>query len=277
MIEIKIDQEFKSLIPPLTNDEYSQLESNCKEEGIRDPLIVWGNTLVDGHNRYEIALKENLSFKVEQKDFEDREAVKMWIIRNQLGRRNLSAYDRSILALKLKPKIAEKAKENEKLGGKGSQKSVDHTVDTQKELAKIAGVSHDTIHKVEKIEEKATPKTKQLIREGKLSINQAYNSVMPKKKTDPVKTAKKEHEEFKSQKVTSITDVKNDKINKRIISTDMVQRLIKLVNGVIDFASECKDDYDEIKEFYPDGEMQILKAQCDICKKIFEHISESLI
>ncbi len=58
---------------------------------------------------------------------------------------NLFNYGRSSLALKLKPVFAERAKENERLGGKGSQKSVNHKTDTQKELAKIASVSHDTI------------------------------------------------------------------------------------------------------------------------------------
>ena len=70
-------------------------------------------------------------------------------LKNQIGRRNLPTYVKAQLALKLKPALAEQAKENERLGGKGSQKSVNHKTDTQKELARIAGVSHDTIHKVE--------------------------------------------------------------------------------------------------------------------------------
>lgn len=77
--------------------------------------------------------------------------AKEWIILNQFSRRNLSAYDRSLLALKLKDMFQEKAKENQR-GGQGgvllSQKSVEAKIDTKKELAKVAGVSHDTIHKV---------------------------------------------------------------------------------------------------------------------------------
>ena len=74
-----------------------------------------------------------------------------WIIKNQFGRRNISAYDRSILALRLKPIIAQQAKSNQGIRTDISQNSV-KCVDTQKELAKLAGVSHDTIAKVEKIE-----------------------------------------------------------------------------------------------------------------------------
>ena len=105
--------------------------------------------------------------------FDDESDVKIWIIKNQFGRRNLSSYDRSVLALELKPLITEKAKSNMSSGGKGSQKSVNLKIDTQKELAKIADVSHDTIAKVEKIEKSATPEIKQLVKNGDITINQA--------------------------------------------------------------------------------------------------------
>ena len=55
MINLKIDPEFQSQIPPLTDDEFKQLEENILKEGkLLSPLIVWNNILVDGHNRYEI-------------------------------------------------------------------------------------------------------------------------------------------------------------------------------------------------------------------------------
>ena len=58
MINLKIDPEFQSQIPPLTDDEFKQLEENILKEGkLLSPLIVWGNTLVDGYNRYAILQK----------------------------------------------------------------------------------------------------------------------------------------------------------------------------------------------------------------------------
>lgn len=79
------------------------------------------------------------------------------------------AYDRSLLALKLKPVIAEKAKESQGARNDICQKS-DKSIDTKKELANIAGVSHDTIHKVEAIEAKAAPEVKEQLRKGDISI-----------------------------------------------------------------------------------------------------------
>ena len=179
-MSIIIDNEFKTLIPPLTSEEYKQLEENCVKAGIRDALVVWpqddgNNILIEGHNRFEISANHGgIPFETKSMYFSGRDAAKRWIIENQFGRRNLSAYDRSILALKLKPLIAEKAKEQQGTRTDIRQISDKSSIDTKKELAAIAGVSHDTIHKVEVIEREATPETKQLVREGQISINQAY-------------------------------------------------------------------------------------------------------
>ena len=92
MINLKIDPEFQSQIPPLTDDEFKQLEENILKEGkLLSPLIVWGNTLVDGHNRYAILQKHpEIYFSTMPLPFESREEVLAWICKNQLGRRNLS-------------------------------------------------------------------------------------------------------------------------------------------------------------------------------------------
>ena len=92
MINLKIDPEFQSQIPPLTDDEFKQLEENILKEGkLLSPLIVWNNTLVDGHNRYAILQKHpEIYFSTMPLPFENREEAIAWICRNQLGRRNLS-------------------------------------------------------------------------------------------------------------------------------------------------------------------------------------------
>ena len=85
-----IDEQFRTLIPPLTEDEFSRLEESILKDGIRDKLVVWGDTLIDGHNRYRIATEHGLAYETVQKDFESREHALNWIISNQLGRRNLN-------------------------------------------------------------------------------------------------------------------------------------------------------------------------------------------
>lgn len=181
IVNINIDSEFKGLIPPLTSDERQGLERSLLAEGCRDALVLWGDTLIDGHNRFEICTRNNIPFKTVQKEFADRRSAIEWIILNQFGRRNLPSHERARLALRLKPVIAEKAKENQYSGVNQyteslSQNSVKPSarIDTQKELAKIAGVSHDTIAKVEKIEKSAPEPIIEASRKGEISVNAAY-------------------------------------------------------------------------------------------------------
>ena len=110
MQTLQIDPEFQSLIPPLSDDERAELETSLKSEGCRHPLDVWHGVIVDGHNRYAICQAHGIPFEVKEHEFEDRDAAKEWILRNQLARRNLNNYARAALALRLKAVIAARAK-----------------------------------------------------------------------------------------------------------------------------------------------------------------------
>jgi N6-adenosine-specific RNA methylase IME4 len=208
---MKINQEFKNLIPPLSEDEYNQLEKNCIAEGIRDSLVTWQGTLIDGHNRYEIATKHNLPYTTIEKEFDNENEVIEWIIYNQFGRRNLSNYQRSVLALRLEPIFQEKAKENQK-GGKGgillslnSEKAT--AIDKYKEMAKVAGVGHDTIAKVKKIEQEAAPEVKQKLLIGEMSINEAYQNIRREEKKSEVQEKITELKQKEVQPTTNKYDV----------------------------------------------------------------------
>ena len=187
---MKVNEEFKRLIPALSNEEFAQLERNCLQDGIRDAIVVWNDTIIDGHNRFAIAQKHGLEFRTESKQFDTEGDVKEWMIMHQFGRRNLSVWDRSQLALKLEDVFKAKAKENlSKAGSSFSPKEgcqisdkVAQPVDTKKELAKIANVSHDTIAKVKHIEAKATPEVKAQLSTGEVSINQAYKDIKKEEK-----------------------------------------------------------------------------------------------
>lgn len=118
---IVIDSEFKALIPPLQAEEFAQLEANILADGCRDPLVVWGGTLVDGHNRHAICSKHGLHFDSIEIDFDDRSYAVEWIIKNQFGRRNLQPYQRGTLALKFKDTLEQRAKEKESIRKKITQ------------------------------------------------------------------------------------------------------------------------------------------------------------
>jgi len=142
---IKIDDEFKNLIDPLTKEERELLEASCISEGIREKIIVWHETIIDGHNRYDIAQKNNLSYETMQKEFESRDEVVKWIINNQLGKRNITEEQKSYL----RGKRYEAEKKN--IGGTGANQykeqsyQNDNSAKTAELLAKEYNVGTATI------------------------------------------------------------------------------------------------------------------------------------
>ena len=184
MINLKIDPEFQSQIPPLTDDEYKQLEENILKEGkLLSPLIVWNNTLVDGHNRYAILQKHpEIYFSTMPLPFESREEVLAWICKNQLGRRNLTPEQKYYLM--------GKQYEAEKAAHGGDRKSSDakssslkaNLIDNSKTCDRIAeenGVSKDTVIRSSKymkgveIAEELMPGLKQSILSGQTKVSKA--------------------------------------------------------------------------------------------------------
>ena len=133
-----IDNEFKSLIPPLEEDEYNELRNSIKKEGVRDVLITWKGILIDGHNRKKIADEFKIKYKVREKKFKDRNEVIIWMIDNQLGRRNISKYDRTRLALKKEVLLKPIAKANMSLAkGRGIKgRQISALVKVREEVAK---------------------------------------------------------------------------------------------------------------------------------------------
>ncbi len=196
---ILIKDEFKKLIPALTAEEFKQLEQNCLDEGIREKIITWNGFIIDGHNRYEIATRWNLEYETEAKRFKDENEVKEWMINNQFGRRNLSNYQRSVLALELESVFKEKAKESkiEKITHFRNTNELLPMLakpDTRKEIALIANVSHGTLDKVKVIKAKASEEIKAKLSTGEVSINQAYQDIKKEEKKEEQKVKKQEYE-----------------------------------------------------------------------------------
>ena len=201
-MEFTIDPEFRDLLPKLSEDERQRLVSDINQNGCRDKLVVWKewNILIDGHNRYEICTDLDLPFETVEMSFTGRDDVKLWMIRNQLARRNITDAKRVTLNLMLKPVLASKAVENIRGGDHGNQ----HTggkvatlsnstklpeterLNTRSEIAKASGVSENTVHKVETVLKKADEPTKEKMLSGEISINKAYQAVKPPVVQKPV-------------------------------------------------------------------------------------------
>lgn len=152
--------ELKRFIPPLSQEEYKQLEQNLLEHGCKDPLTIWETTerdagiseieniiyvILDGHNRFEICKNNQIDFKISTPlKFDSMDTAKDYMINHQLGRRNLNpeqiSYFRGLKYISLKK---EKGKyEREEHNGK-----IYHyeKTTTAQDLAKEFNISEKTI------------------------------------------------------------------------------------------------------------------------------------
>lgn len=193
MKKITVDPEFKSNIPPLSDEEFAQLEKNILADGCRDPLVLWGQLLVDGHNRYAICTKHGLPFDTVQKKFASRDEALDWTDANQLGRRNLTPDQRSIIRGRRynRTKKAAHSRPANTGGAKSPSAEVALQVNTAKALADQHGVSERTIKsdgkRAEAIDKLAltAPEQAQAVLDGKKRFNEVRREI----KLDSVKEA----------------------------------------------------------------------------------------
>ncbi|MFL6675323.1 MAG: hypothetical protein ACJ8LG_18775 [Massilia sp.] len=178
-MNITINDDLRSFVDPLTEVEYAALERSLLAEGCRDALVLWNDTLIDGHNRYAICKKHGIEFRtVQNNSFASLEDVMLWMIDNHLARRSVSDFQRGLLALRKKEivaaRMAQKAGEPEP---KGEEPAAPEPPpwNTREEVAKAARVSSNTISQIERIQKAATPQLIDAVRAGTISINAAAN------------------------------------------------------------------------------------------------------
>lgn len=184
---LQIDPEFQNKIPPLTDEEFNQLEENILEAGeVREPIITWNGVIVDGHNRYKIVQKHpEIKWRTLEMKFANKWAAIEWMCKNQLGRRNLTENQ----ITRLQGKMFE-ARRNSQGGDRKSQRARDEKSKPQNEvlisknkhgtageIASELGVAHATIERayqfskgIDAIQE-VSPETADKILSNKLNVS----------------------------------------------------------------------------------------------------------
>lgn len=200
-MNIVVDPELKAYIDPLTPDEYAALERSLLTEGCRDALVLWGDLLVDGHNRHEICTKHNLPFQTVQSQlFKTIEDVHLWMIDQHLGRRSVSDFQRGVLALRKREIIdqrraaylatsanqaaassaADAEGEGEPAGdlpweGEATPAiaALTRPLKSREDIARAARLSSNQVVMIEKIHKQAAPEVVTAVKTGALSLNAA--------------------------------------------------------------------------------------------------------
>ena len=110
-MNLVINEELRNIIPPLTTEELEALEKSILRDGIREPLVVWGKVIVDGHNRFEICEKHGIIPELTFMDFDSVDDAKIWMIDNQMGRRNLNDGQKYLLVSQKREILLEKGRQ----------------------------------------------------------------------------------------------------------------------------------------------------------------------
>ena len=200
MKELKTLIDVEELLPPLSEEEYEGLKADILQNGCRDPIVIWNDTILDGHHRYKICSENNIEFRTVERTFGSITEAKMWILKNQSSRRNLTPYARVQIALQLKPLMEELAKQRQSMAGgdrktdEGKERkslpanSPEAFGDSRDQIAQIAGVGSNTVARVEYIEEHADEATKEKLRRGDkdVSVNKVYTELREKENA-PIK------------------------------------------------------------------------------------------
>lgn len=271
--EIVISKEIRDFIIPLNDEELIQLERNILKDGCRDPLIVWINKkdqliLIDGHNRYKICQKNNIPFKIKEIHFTNLDEAKIWMVDNQMGRRNLTldqlSYYRGLKYLSLK----------RSRGGYENVKSKGKSETTSEFLSTQFNVSESTVKRDAKFAEglnliaNSNPQLKARILSGEANTKKAdiqvlssspdYSKITIKNEADLFNKAKKIREQLISEVENKVKDIEKKRIEKAQLSLKSIEPVftskddkIKRIKGmIISAVSHAINDHDisSIKE-----------------------------
>ncbi len=192
-MNITVLDELRAYIDPLTSDEHDALERSILAEGCRDALVLWGDVLVDGHNRYGICHKHGIPFNtVQNPHFTCMEDVHLWMIDQHLGRRSVSDFQRGVLALRkkdimsarkqaLQAALAQAGDEAQRAAVGAASGAADpaaeapsaEALNSREAIARAARISSTTVSQIEKIQKTAAPELVAAVKAGDISINAA--------------------------------------------------------------------------------------------------------
>lgn len=226
----RVDPELNDVLPELSEEDYAALEKSLLTDGFKGaPIMVWGDVIVDGHNRYEICTKHQIPYEVKSIDFENKEEAMRWMVRQQIGRRNITPMQRILISEKYRPFYEKQARENQAKAGReygnggtklteklpqASDKSIkkERNPTTNKQLAGIANVSEKTYGMGAKILNSGNKELINQTLKGEKSINKAYKELMDaeKKESDPKSELQNLKESARKDVAQKVREARNE-------------------------------------------------------------------
>ncbi len=298
MRELKIDPELKDLLPPLTDEEYKQLEKNILENGFdrNFPIMEWHGYIADGHNRYSICKKHNIEPVIGTIAYDTKEEVMEWMLDIQLGRRNLSPIQRIAVAEKYRPIYEKKAKENQGARndlknnipqnlGESEKKKAAKDREVNSKLAKVANVNPETYRQAKRVLDSENDDLKQRVLFGATSISAGYKELAQGKNEKKSNTDREVNNVSSTATQTATPKTQISEETKQICADLKTEKTKEYLDSIWDYKIaiiECMNAdfemyYDGFVSILNDMENRVTKKELNECIKNAEIIVEKML
>jgi hypothetical protein len=292
MPEIIIDEEFRILLPVLDGETFRLLEDSILTHGCRDPLVLWNNTLIDGYNRYKICRHQNIPFTTVNMEFDSRDEVLIWIISNQVARRNLTpiqlSHFRGLHYRADKNLHGDSSRFAEELPR--AQNGPLHSGSTATRLANDYNVSRNTIKRDAKLAETLTaiglvsPEAKRKILAGEVQINKSKLEVLSSASEDDIEEValQIEEDEYKGRtnapttgdSTTDNSATNSSRATKGDNNSSSILPEIQQLNLIIkDFANDFNSMFLQLRSGDPIELKPLLRSYIDQLEDLYKSMS----
>lgn len=254
-LPFKVDPAFGTFLNVLTDEELGLLEKSIKNEGCRDPLVIWKekNILVGGYHRLHFCQKHNKHYRVIKQPFANEMEAKIWIIEDNKTRRGHSDspyYDCEKVIEEFEDYFRNLALEQKKKAGKSYGRGtkgkvlqpIGKAIHTDKELAKLAGWSSETIRAVRLIMKYGKAQDKELLRARRapVSIKEEYQRIKSQERWKIIFKRIRARQEGKGY-LESAKSIFDDEEFKKLMEEERKSDVSQFRNNVRLFESKIDD------------------------------------
>lgn len=155
------------LFPPMKPDEYEGLKVSLARDGQQQPIMRFGELVLDGVHRLAACIELELEPKFETFSGAGRE-LRAYVLAQNLHRRHLSVAQRALIAAEMAT--------GQHGGDRGGQAQAE-APPTQREAAAALNVSERSVRQARKIQARADPEVVDAMRAGDISLNAAVKTI----------------------------------------------------------------------------------------------------
>jgi hypothetical protein len=102
---------YANLLPMMLDHEFEDLKKGIRASGLQEPITLYKDRVLDGRNRLRACQELGIEPQFKKAEFEDDQTALDFVIAHNLQRRNLTASQKAVVALRALPLIKKDVQE----------------------------------------------------------------------------------------------------------------------------------------------------------------------